>query len=96
MPNRGGDATHMKIQRSGAYGAAAAIVLLATLFLPVSTPNWYWIMAYCLVAALGGGALMFNARERRAGRPAGMGILALVILIILAAGMMILPAIWIW
>jgi hypothetical protein len=92
-----GDSTRMKIRRSGAYGAAGAVVLLATMFLPMSTPDWYWMSALSLVALMTSIALFFNARERKAGQARrSVGFLALIVLVLIFAVLTILPAIWIW
>ncbi len=87
----------MTIRRSGAYGVAGAVVLLATMFLPMSTPDWYWMSALSLVAVLTGLALFFNARERKAGQThRSVGFSALIVLVLIFAVLTILPAVWIW
>jgi len=87
----------MTIRRSGVYGVAGAVLLLATMFLPMSTPDWYWMSALSLVAVLIGLALFFNTRERKAGQTLrSVGFFALVVLVLIFAVLAILPAIWIW
>jgi hypothetical protein len=81
-----------KIRRSGAYGVAGVIVLVASGFLPMSTPRWYVYAVFALVCLFAGLALYFNAQERRAGltkRTAGFFTLA--ILVILLALCWLLP-----
>ena len=73
------------------------MVLLATMFLPMSTPDWYWMSALSLVAVLTGLALFFNARERKAGQThRSVGFSALIVLVLIFAVLTILPAVWIW
>ena len=85
----------MTIRRSGAYGVAGAVVLLATMFLPMSTPEWYWISAYSLLAVLTGLALFFNAREKKAGQAQrSVGFFALIVLVVIVLVLSILPALW--
>ncbi len=87
----------MKIRRSGAYGVAGALVLLATIFLPMSTPDWYWILVLSLVALLTGLALFFRVHERKAGQEQrSVGFFALMVLVLIFLVLTILPAIWIW
>lgn len=90
------DSLHMKIRRSAAYGVAGAVVLFATMLLPMSTPNWYWMAAYSLVAILAGVALFFNARERKAGQKTSVGFLVLIVLVLIFATLCILPGIGPW
>ena len=72
-------------------------MLLATMFLPMSTPDWYWISALSLVAVSTGLALFFNARERKAGQAQrSVGFFALIVLVVIFAVLTILPAVWIW
>jgi hypothetical protein len=72
---------------------AGAVVLLATMFLPMSTPDWYWISALSLVAVFTGLALLFNACERKAGEAQrSVGFFALIILVLIFAALTILPA----
>jgi hypothetical protein len=71
----------LKIRRSDAYGTTAAVVLLPTMFLASSTPDWYLTLTWVLAAGLAGAALFFSEREWRAGQT-GMSLgLALVALI---------------
>ena len=60
--------SRMKLRRSGAYGLAGLVVLLGSMFLPMSTPRWY-VYALCLVI-VGSAvcALYFNRREKKAGQ----------------------------
>jgi hypothetical protein len=82
----------MKIRRSGAYGIAGLIVLLGTLFLPMSTPNWYVLAVFCFIFAMAGLALYFNALERRAGAAKrSIGFFALAVLVIIFAVLSLLP-----
>ncbi len=73
------------------------MVLLATTFLPMSTPAWYGMLAFSVVAVLTGLALFFNSRERRAGqRQRSVGFFAVVVLGLIIAVLAILPVIWTW
>jgi uncharacterized membrane protein SirB2 len=77
----------LKIRRSGAYGIAGAIVLMGSMFLPMSTPQWFVTAAWCLVAGFAGGAVFCSARERKArmtGRSVGFFALAILIIIVAA------------
>ena len=82
----------VKIRRSGAYGVAGALVLIGSQFLPISTPYWYQEAVFCLVCALAGVALYFNAHEKRAGdAKRSIGFFALAVLLILFALLSLLP-----
>jgi uncharacterized membrane protein SirB2 len=74
-----------KIRRSGAYGIAGAAVLVAWMFLPMSTPRWFMNVTWCLIAALAGAAVFFSSRERKAGqsgRSVGFFILAVLFIVL--------------
>jgi 4-amino-4-deoxy-L-arabinose transferase-like glycosyltransferase len=85
----------MRIRRSGAYGIAGIIVLLASLFLPMSTPYWYSLAVFCLVCALVAVALFFNVKERRAGeKQRSIGFFVLAVLVITVALLCLLPLVF--
>jgi hypothetical protein len=66
------------------------------MFLPMSTPDWYWKSAFSLVAVLTGLALFFYAREKKAGQATrSIEFLALVVLGVILAVLTLLPAFWI-
>jgi hypothetical protein len=82
----------IQIRRSGAYGISGVIVLLGSMFLPPSTPDWYAKVVFCLVCVLAGAALYFNAQERRAGEPKrNTGFFVLAVLVILFAVLIFIP-----
>ena len=64
---------------------AGLVVLLASMFLPMSTPGWFVDATWLLIAGFGGAAVYFSARERRAGqagRSAGFFAFAALIVIV--------------
>ena len=74
----------VKIRRSGAYGIAAGLVLLGSMFLPMSTPRWYGMVFLSVVCVLAGCALYFSARERRGGEAGrSVGFFTFAVLVIL-------------
>ena len=81
-----------QIPRSGVYGGAGVIVLVASQFLPLSAPQWYVFAVFSLVCLLAGVALYFNALERRARRQKrSIGFFTLAVLVNLLALCCLLP-----
>jgi hypothetical protein len=70
----------IKIRRSDAYGVAGAVVLLSTMFLPESTPQWYSTLTWLLIGGLAGAALFFDQREGGTGRSVGFALAVLIML----------------
>ena len=67
-------------------------MLVGSQFLPMSTPYLYEVAVFCLVCALAGVALYFNAHERRAGEAKrNIGFFTLAVLVILFALLSLLP-----
>jgi hypothetical protein len=81
----------LKIRRSGAYGTAGAVLLMGSMFLPMSTPRWFMALAWFLIAAFAGVAVFFSTRERRAGLTGtSEGFFILAVLLIIAATVLFL------
>ena len=83
----------MKIRRSKEYAIAGVVVLiLASVFLPGSTPDWFGVAMSCLLCALAGISLYFNRRERQPGEAIGsIGYFVLAALVIFFAVLFVLP-----
>jgi hypothetical protein len=82
----------LKIRRSGAYGIAGTVVLLGSLFLPMSTPEWCAAAVFLLAFGFAGGAFYFNAREKRAGATTrSIGFFSLAVTLIIFAVLFLLP-----
>lgn len=81
----------LKVRRSGAYGLAGVALLVAAMFLPMSTPRWFVSLTWCVIAAFGGVALFFTARERKVGQMGrSVGFFTLAVLLIIVAAFMAL------
>ena len=79
----------LNIRRSGAFGVAGAAVLMASMFLPMSTPRWFVTLTWFLIASFAGAAVFFSARERKAGQTGrSVGFFTLAVLVIVVAALM--------
>ena len=70
----------MRIDRSDAYGIAAAVVLAASMFLLDVAPQWYLTVTWLFVGTLAGAAVFFGLRK--GGNLSSVGF-ALAVLILL-------------
>ena len=58
-------------------------MFLASMFLPGTTPRSFFGVTWLLIACLAGVAMVFNARERKAGDRRSMGFFAFAALFII-------------
>jgi len=72
--------TSYRICRSDGYGIAGALVLLASMFLPEATPQWYLTTTWVFVGALAGAAVFFGLRKGGNDRSVGFTLAVLMIL----------------
>jgi uncharacterized membrane protein SirB2 len=80
----------LKIRRSGAYGIAGVVVLMASLFLPMSTPRWFVTLTWLLIAGFAGAAVFFSSRERNAGQAGrSVGTFTLAVLVVIVAALIV-------
>jgi hypothetical protein len=70
----------LKISRPDAYGIAAAVVLVASMFLLDVAPQWYLTATWLFVGALAGTAVFFGLRKGGDLNSVGFGLAVLILL----------------